>query len=729
MVNQQTLAVQVAIMDQFFEAYAALPKNAQKKCMEFIKKFRHNPRSSGINYEHINDACDSAYRSVRIDQNFRGIVRAPDDGNVYLLLWVDKHDDAYHWARRHQCNIHSTTGTLQVYESEVVDSASMASSAVGSEESVSGVTTESASAVDSFVKDEPLFQLTKGDLLEAGVPEDMVLAVKSLVRESQLEAIEKKLPLEAFEALYLHAAGTPWDEVISDRQNHVEVDTSDMAAALDRTASQRRFWLIDDDNELEKMLNAPLERWRVFLHPSQRKLVERNWNGPVRVLGGAGTGKTVVAMHRARWLAKTSLQQGKKILFTTFTANLATDIESSLRKICTPEQMADIEIRNIDRWVSDFLRRSRYPHTIVYENSNPSYKQLWERALTLKPPELGLPDSFYREEWQRVVVPQRISDQKGYFKALRTGRGVALNRKQRSEIWPVFEEVRAQMHHQGLKTFEDAALDAVDILQRDQTRLPYQSVIVDEAQDMGPEMFTLLRHLVPEQANDLFIVGDGHQRIYRRKTALSQCGIRIVGRSRKLKINYRTTEETRKFACAVLEGVEVDDLDGGVDGQQDYRSLMHGSAPTIQGYDSSKDEALGLARLIETLTAQAAEPLVLEDCCIVTRTGWIRDEIQKILNQEGIGTRVLDQKQDNRDIKGIRLATMHRVKGLEFRYVFLAGINEGVVPLKVALNNSADPVEQRQNELNERALLHVAASRAVKGLYVSFSGTPSRFLS
>ena len=132
------------------------------------------------------------------------------------------------------------------------------------------------------------------------------------------------------------------------------------------------------------------------------------------------------------------------------------------------------------------------------------------------------------------------------------------------------------MHHQGLKTFEDAALDAVDILQRDQTRLPYQSVIVDEAQDMGPEMFTLLRHLVPEQANDLFIVGDGHQRIYRRKTALSQCGIRIVGRSRKLKINYRTTEETRKFACAVLEGVEVDDLDGGVDGQQDYRSLMHG---------------------------------------------------------------------------------------------------------------------------------------------------------
>ncbi|MBV0932075.1 UvrD-helicase domain-containing protein [Marinobacterium weihaiense] len=707
----------VAIADKFMLALTRLPKTTQKKTLEFVSKFRQDPGASGINYEKINDAKDGHYRSVRIDQNYRGIVRAPDQGNVYLLLWVDKHDDAYDWARRHACEVHPGTGTLQIYESSEQPVNAIEPSVGSGASSEPLVTSEQT---------EPLFSLSEEQLHQIGVPQALTARVQSLTAEAELEALESRLPVEAYEPLYLLAAGADWQEIEQDylAPQAAGVDTDDIAAALARPSSQRQFWVVDNDLELQAMLNAPLERWRVYLHPSQRKLVERHWNGPVRVLGGAGTGKTVVAMHRARWLVQQLLGGKEKLLFTTFTVNLATDIAANLRKICSAEELERIEVKHIDGWVKEFLRRNHYPHEIVYENASPEYHRIWQQALALNPA-LGLPDSFYKEEWERVILPQRVHTKAEYFKASRIGRGVALNRKQRAEIWPVFEEVRAQLNHQGLKTFEDATLDAVDLLQSRDIRLPYRSVIVDEAQDMGPQALTLIRQLLPEQDNDLFIVGDGHQRIYRRHAVMGHCGIRIVGRSRKLRINYRTTEETRRFASALLEGVSVDDLDGGEDQSTDYRSLLHGTEPVVTGYADGQTEQVGIAGEIVQLLEDGVES---RDICIVTRVRKRRDELAAYLQQAGIAVQVLNQQTDNRNVAGVRLATMHRVKGLEFRYMFLAGINADVVPLALAMGSSDDPVEQQQNELNERALLHVAATRAVQGLYVSYAGEPSRFL-
>lgn len=721
---------QVAIADKFMLALTKLPKQTQKKTLEFVTKFRQDPNSSGINYERINDARDAHYRSVRIDQNYRGIIRAPDQGNVYLLLWVDKHDDAYDWARRHNCEIHAGTGTLQIYESivsaEPITSSEPAVSDVPLAEVIDSEEPIEAAAPVRVETTSLLFDLTTDDLHRIGVPGALVPLVKAIRSEAELEALEEKLPVEAYEPLYLLAAGADWHEIEQDylAPANVSVDTGDLEAALNRPSSQRQFWLVDDDLELQAMLNAPLDRWRVFLHPSQRKLVERHWNGPVRVLGGAGTGKTVVAMHRARWLAKQLPANGEKILFTTFTVNLATDIAENLRKICSADDLKKIEVTNIDGWVSEFLRRQKYSHKIVYEGMSREYRQAWESALILSSAS-GFPDSFYKEEWERVILPQRVYTKADYFKASRLGRGVALNRSQRADIWPVFEELRSQLHHQGLRTFEDATLDAVDLLASQDIRLPYRHVIVDEAQDMGPQAFTLIRHLAAEAADDLFIVGDGHQRIYRRKAVMSHCGIQIVGRSRKLKINYRTTEETRRFACAVLNGFLVDDLDGGEDGQADYRSLMHGHAPAILGFGSRAQEASGI---IERIKALFDDEVEAKDICVVARTKKIRDSIGDAIVKSGIPTIVLNQQTDNRNVAGIRMATMHRVKGLEFRYVFLAGIEQGVVPLPIAMGASADPVEQKQCELSERALLHVAATRAVRGLFVTYSGEPSSFL-
>ncbi len=710
----------IALGDSFLGAFAEIPRSKQKKVMEFVSKFRRNPEASGINYEKINDASDPAFRSVRIDQDYRGIVLKPDAGNVYVLLWVDKHDDAYIWARRNRCRVNPTTGVLQLFE--VGEDAHLPSPDVAAPPT--GFAKQSARE-----SRRPLLNLDDEIYLLLGVPESSLPLVRSLQTVEELEALDKRLPVEAFEALYLLAAGTSLDDILADYAHKPDssVDTQDIVAALLHPGSQRRFHVVEDEMELIQMLEAPLERWRVFLHPSQRQLVERNWNGPVRVLGGAGTGKTVVAMHRARWLANNVLQVGERLLFTTFTHNLATDIASNLRKICSPDVLAKIEVRPLNEWVSQFVRQQGYASKIVFPGgADGTYEGCWQAALQLKPADLDFPVSFYREEWERIILPQRITERMSYLKASRAGRGVALNRKQRSDIWPVFEEMRAQLSQRKAVTAEDAMHHANDVLARGEDSRQYRSVVVDEAQDLGPEAMCLVRRLSPQQPNDIFIVGDGHQRIYQRKTSLGNCGINIRGRGRKLRINYRTTEQIRRFATAVLEDIEVDDLDDGKDGSQDYRSLIHGELPVLHQAKSLEDEGAWIVNQIKPLEQQG---LAQADICIVARVQFQLDDYEKFLRRSGLDICRLSRDQaDDRRKPGIRLATMHRVKGLEFKAVFMAGVNDGVVPLDKVIMATDDPVEQRLRDLNERALFHVAATRAVRYLFISSFGKESRFL-
>ncbi|MGE6101706.1 3'-5' exonuclease, partial [Aeromonas salmonicida] len=444
------------------------------------------------------------------------------------------------------------------------------------------------------------------------------------------------------------------------------------------------------------------------------------------VLGGAGSGKTVVAMHRARWLAQRLLDQpGKKVLFTTFTRNLAADIRANLQRLCSREEMARIEVNNIDAWMTDQLKRQGYDFRVVYEDDT-GRRKCWSYALQQAPAELGLPDGFYAEEWQRVVQPNAVYTRDDYLKVSRVGRGTPLSRIQRAKIWPVFEEFRSQMARAKLREMNDAMHEAIVLFKEKQIQLPYSSVVVDEAQDIGAPAFTLIRSLVPEAPNDLFIVGDGHQRIYRNKVVLGQCGINVRGRrSKKLKINYRTTEETRRFAVALLTGVNVDDLDGAVDDNNDYLSLLHGDQPIITRSADFRAEAAIIVQHIQDLLADGVRS---QDICLTARSKHLYERYAAALNGAGIDTYVLGQDSaDSEQRAGVRIATMHRIKGLEFQYVFLAGINDGVVPEPKAIS-SEDPVEQRDALFNERALLHVAATRAIKGLFVSSSGKPSSLL-
>ncbi len=701
----------VALGERFLEAFAAIPRSKQKKVMDFVAKFRVNPRAPGIHYEKLHDAADPNFRSVRIDREYRGIVLQPAQGDLHILLWVDKHDAAYAWARRHRCAIHPHTGALQILETQDVQEMPPPSA-----------------ATPSAPQAPPLFaELTDEQLLRLGVPEERLELVKGLTSVEALESIERRLPVEAFEALYLLAAGTPLAEILRDYAAPADarIDVDDFAGALQRDVSKRWFHVVEDELELRDMLQAPLETWRVFLHPSQRRLVERDWNGPVRVLGGAGTGKTVVAMYRARWLARCVLRGNERLLLTTFSRNLAVDIQENLKKICRPEELERIEVSNLDAWISRFLRHQDYPLTIVYPGDQ-RYEECWANALQMRPAEPGLPDRFFREEWERVILPQRITSKREYALARRTGRGVPLNRMQRLALWPVFEEMRIQLARFRLTTIQDAAHAVIDLLGKAPERRPYRAVVVDEAQDFGREMMTLIRHLAPPGRNDLFIVGDAHQRIYQRPAPLSQAGIEIRGRGHKLRINYRTTEEIRRFATAVLAGETFDDLDEGQDATGDDRSLVHGEPPQLQVFATLEAEGDWIAGQIRKLTGQG---LAEADICVVCRTKACLERIGKQLERRGIASVALSRdRADDRSLAGVRLATMHRVKGLEFKVVFAAALTKGVVPLEQALAAASDPVEVRQSERQERALFHVAATRAVQRLYLSAHGEPSPFL-
>jgi hypothetical protein len=673
------------------------------KTIRLVEKFKNDPKSPGLNYEKLGHGVDSRLHSLRVDGAYRVILFKPDKGDVYILLWVDHHDEAYDWARRHRCQIHPETGSLQVLQTEY---------------------TEAAKRAAPKKKDAFFARFRQRELLRLGVPPELIEEVRTIDTEEELDAMRERLPEEAYEGLFYLLAGDSYEEVLRylDLEKEERVDTEDFAKALENANSRRRFYVVDENEmDLIGMLNAPLEKWRVFLHPSQRALVYRDWNGPVRVLGGAGTGKTVVAMHRARWLAS-RLADGGKIFFTTFTKNLATDIYENLRMICSEEELARIEVKNLDQWVYDFLRRQGYKEKIAYADET---ADLWEEAYTLASDTLDFPLGFYKEEWAHVVQPQSITTLQEYLRASRIGRGTRLGRAQKKAVWEVFEEYRRLLLDRGLKEPADAMRDARILIEDGRLDTTYDAIVVDEAQDFGEQAFMLLRSLVKEGKNDLFIVGDAHQRIYGHKVVLGRCGIKIVGRSRKLKLNYRTTDEIRKWAVRIFEGKNVDDLDDGIDSQTDYKSLYHGPAPEVLRFENYDEELAAIIRRIDELLKEDENATI----CLVARTRALRDRYVDDLKELGVSVKVLERNSsDNPREKGVRVATMHRVKGLDFDHMIIASANKGVIPLEHAFQGS-DDAEIEEAMMKERALLYVAATRAKKTITVTTSAkAPSPFL-
>jgi len=697
-----SISPSVAIGDDFLTAFSKLNNQTQRKVKTFVEKFRVNPTSSAINYEKIHDMKDDKVRTVEIDKKYRAIIIHPKHGNIYLLAWVDNHDEAHAWARNKTFEVNLNTNSLQIYSIKEVEKS------INHEKNPHGKT------LFAKFKDE--------ELISIGVPDALLPSIRAIHDLSSLRSVIPYLPKDVGESIALLAEGTPINEIIeliSTTGLKSEDIFPDEKLELDNSGLRRNFVAIKSNDELALILDAPLEKWRTFLHPSQQKLIHRSFNGPARVLGGPGTGKTVVAMHRCRQLAKVVFKNpNDRILFTTFTANLADEIRKNLRSLCGDE-FSRIEVTHIHGWAMQFMKNHGVNLKVA---TDIQLKNCWEQAIsTARPCEFDF--DFLRLEWENVVLPNGAFSLKDYLSTSRVGRGKPLTKQQRARAWVIFQSYMDNMARQGLHEWQQVILKAQSLASKDPKFKPYNSIIIDESQDLSAGDWKLIRTLVPESENDIFIVGDAHQRIYGTKSSLGDCGINIKGRSSKLKINYRTTEQIRAWAVQIIKGIDFDDLDGGKDDSTGYVSILTGDEPEVKNFG---DFAREKKYLLDTM-CDLLKTLPPEHICIGVRNQKMLDELYKPMLDSAKITSTILGKRGQHDEKGIRLATMHRIKGMEFPVIFLCGVNEGIIPRSLGIARK-DLGAKADHEQREKSLLFVAATRAREKLIVTSFGKPSSIL-
>lgn len=683
--------ITIAIYSDFLSALNKLPIGIQKKTLNFIKKLENNPKDPGIKLEKIFNPYDEKFYSGRVDKTYRVILVIQESSNTFVLLWVDHHDEAYKWANTKKLEVNKQTGLLQLYD-------------------IIQVKIEANTIVNKLFD-----KFTNEQLLALGVPEQQMEFVRSLVTEADFFSNKQAFSNDVYEYLEFLVNGVNYSEVLELARDLDQSEiTDDFGKALASSKDVRSFKVVDGEDELDKMFDAPLEKWRIFLHPSQKKLVDRDFSGPARVSGEAGTGKTVVAMHRAKYL----LGQGKKVLFTTFTANLVGDIETNIMKILSLQEAKNLDIKGIDSVIISYLKSKDKKIKIIYDEDQ--LLTYWDKAISNANVDLDLDSFFYMEEWRKVATPLDVLSVDKYVSVPRIGRGIRLDRAQRLKVWHVFEEYKELLDKDSVRDIDYATYEAREILSSN-AETPYDSIIIDEGQDISANAYKFLRQYVGEEHdNDLFIVGDSHQRIYKNKAVLSKCGINVKGRSSLLKINYRTTEETRKYAFGFLNGINFDDIDTQFSGSTRCQSLTHGEAPVVENFVNYPDQ---LDYVISEIVRLHNANVSYEDICIVARTHKQIELAAIELNKAGIPCyEINSNKEDNTSEPGIRLATMHRVKGLEFRYVFVISVNKNIIPMP---SRNVDKMDNDENSVIERCLLYVAITRAQIKAYVLSYGVPS----
>ncbi len=716
--------VRVDCSDFLFNSTNKLPDGLLGKLLGFGNIAAEALPKGELRKDTIN-ASDPEIFTVALDGAEDLVLVVSPVANYYILVWGGTKDQIDEWLRTHRIAINPVLKSLQIFESPTAEKP----------------TDDKPSDQKKTARRlEPLFRnLNRDTFLSLGVPEEMLEAVSKLKTKKKLYGLRKNLPQDVYESLRLLADGAEMEEVL--KRN--SPDEEDGNSGTEEPTKGLRTVGLDSKMLEQAVFDGTLTAWRIFLHPDQQKIVNLKPENPVLVRGSAGTGKTVVAMHRAvRLIRDPKWDRNKKLLFTTYTANLAVDIGEQIKTLCTEEEAKLIQVTNLDKWVYNFLRQRRVGKNIVYPGSS-RYEKCWGLALTLLPTTSRLKPSFAEEEWKYVILPNGISRESEYLRASRKGRGMSITRNERKILWTVFEEMREQLAQNKLMTFEDACYMAKAILESEPGYRPYGAVVVDETQDIGPEGLKLLAELARIESTNvvgtqnaeceaveprIFMVGDGQQRIYQKVACMSDCGINIKGRrSHRLKVTYRTTEEIKEVAEAVLAGNDFDDMDKGVESRIGAGAIRTGLVPIVESFDNMEQEVGWIASRIKELKSGKYN-IDDNEICIVTRTQDMLEEYGKKLEDQGFKpVRVQRKQPDNPNVKGLRLATMHRVKGLEFKVVFVVGANEGEIPHKSA-EQSEDAIIRKRAELTERSLLYVAMSRARDVLFLSSHGKPGSYL-
>jgi hypothetical protein len=738
------------IADTFTASLARLNAQEQKAAKTTAFDLQLDSSRPGLQFHRIDKSKDPNFWSIRVNADIRIIVHKT--ASSFLLCYVDHHDEAYEWAVRRRIEAHPKTGAIQIVEvrERVEDIAPRMPFEIA----------EKPAATYEAVPANFIFEsLSEDDLARIGVPADWVSDIRGATEDRYFE-IAGHLPGEAAEALLEYAAtgmlpvmsrvvmsashrersppSTPsalsedmsqfsrskrsaYDDKLPDLVARLESlrQASVAAGAFAHPDSLRRFRTIESKEDLERALAAPWETWSVFLHPSQRKIIEREFSGPARVAGSAGTGKTVVALHRVARLAQAEPQA--QILLTTFSRPLATMLQRKLEVLIgkEPSVIPRVTVTPF-RGVAEELYQlafGRRPHA-------PSDK-LVSDTLAKAAADLGVTEftaRFLLSEWTNVIDAWQLDSAEAYADVPRLGRKNRIGAKQRARLWPVFAATRKAINDRGFRTWAQIFAE-VTAHYADRERKPFSHIVVDEAQDLGVPELRLLAAIAPSGPDALFFAGDLGQRIFQQPFSWAGLGIDVRGRSQTLKVNYRTSHQIRRAADQLLPKV-VRDVDGLEEERFGTVSVFNGPDPVVAIEADSEAEIARVGRWISEAVGDGIKP---SEIGLFVRT---RDQLDRARAAvRGAGQEVFELSERGDDpAELVSIGTMHLAKGLEFKAVAVMACDDEVLPLQARIESVADEVDLDDVYETERQLLYVACTRARDRLLVSGVQPGSEFL-
>lgn len=684
------------IADSFPKALARLPAQEQKAVKTTVFDLQMDPTHPGLQFHRIDKSKDPHFWSVRVSRDIRLIVHKTEDS--FLICYVDHHDPAYEWAERRRIEAHPTTGAAQIVEvRERV------------QEILVHRPVEAKPAPTKPVL-PPLFaQYSDDELLVYGVPKDWLADVRAATEDTIFD-LTAHLPAEAAEALL--------DLAVGEKPEVPAIVSPEVASPFEHPDAQRRFRVLENIEELRQALDYPWDQWTVFLHPSQRQVVEQSFSGPARVSGSAGTGKTVVAIHRAANVLKSNPQA--RLLFTTFSLPLANALEGKLRILTGAEKGIVPRVTVLSfRDVASELFTLAFGH----HPRAASQDQIRE-VLKTAAAELGVAGftlRFLVSEWLNVVDAWQVPDAQTFQSVPRLGRKNRLGVKQRETLWPVFKRARALLAGQGLLAWP-MIFGEVTKHFSGRTEKPFSHIVVDEAQDLGVPDLRMLVAIVPAGTDTLFFAGDLGQRIFQEPFSWKAIGVDIRGRSKTLKVNYRTSHQIRQAADRLLPKV-VQDVDGIEQDRRGTVSVFNGPEPTIRTFPDAAAETQGVADWIKTLVANGVAPAEIG---LFVRSNEQLPRARAAVKAAGHIQLELSERLE--DPQGrISIGTMHLAKGLEFKAIAVMACDDDILPLQERVETVADASELDEVYETERHLFYVACTRARDQLLVSGVDPASEF--
>ncbi|AYF30487.1 DNA helicase [Micromonospora tulbaghiae] len=727
---------------------------------DFCHRFRKNPDQPGLDLKKLKG--DSRIHRAKINQSYRALlipVETDERGRQHWLIIAVRHrKDVYDEL---QVAVNRVTGEL-----EFVDLAVMGDSSLQR----AGITLTPAEPDDvaptpapirepDQVPDRPplLGAYTADQLRDLGVAEQLIDLALAVTTDEELDRLVSGAPLLSKDVLYGLAAGMSIDSVLEEVTRPVKLSTAPDLADISTAVSRTNVSSIDDDVQAA-LDEGSFRSWKHYLHPTQAKTARREYTGPARVSGGPGTGKTVVALHRVKYLVEQLTDDGVQILLTTFTANLAADLRLRLTSLISePELLARVDVMHIDQLAARVIGENTDQRNRRKRISDQA-AMIEMRQLLLELDEKRWEADFLLDEWEQVILGQALTSRSDYFSARRGGRGRALTRPERSQIWKLIEQFAARLDKLGAETWGQAAERAARFeIERAAAAERYRSspataddssgsrpfvyryrhVVVDEAQDLRAAHWKMLRAMVEPGPNDLFIAGDTHQRIYDHQVSLGALGINIRGRSRRLTLSYRTTREILEHALRIAEGNKTvyDDLDDGVDNLSGYRSVLHGPTPTFLGYQNWPSELAGVGTLLQGWRDELSTD---DDGARQDPSGHVAvavadheqlTQVIEYLEKQGGLTCAELTKDGPRGDGEIHVGTMHRFKGLEYQRLAIIGVRKGAIPRPyIERYRRSDPQRYELEQRKARSLLFVAATRARDVLAITWHGAPSPLL-